>query len=383
MKILDRYVLFSFLKNYFISLFVLIGLYVVLDMVFAFDELAELKSTDASGTAGMLQVAWSIVDYYFHQSFLIFAQLSGIVPVVAAAFTFMRMSRFNELTAILAAGVSLLRVSAPVILCGVIINVLLLPVTQELLIPSMIPKLTRKHDELQDKQAKSFPIHTMQDDASNLLHAGRYYMPTATQPARMEVFDVIERDEQFRPAAHLSADSAVYDPAAKQWRLTNGRRTTGLLPGQARTAPQPIDIWKTSITPEEINLYRSSDFVELLPMSKIDELLSRPKSFGTISLMRTKQFRLSQLILNVILLLLAIPCVLTREPGTLKQAALKASILVGLCMGITFLARQLAGNPPPGEKWLDLWPLMMAWAPIFLFLPVAMFLLDRLHTRHT
>src|SRR4030095_11161506 len=43
MKILDRYVLISFVKNYLISLMVLLGLYVVLDMVFNFDELAEVQ----------------------------------------------------------------------------------------------------------------------------------------------------------------------------------------------------------------------------------------------------------------------------------------------------------------------------------------------------
>ena len=37
MKILDRYVLFTFIKNYLISFMVLIGLYIVMDMVFNFD----------------------------------------------------------------------------------------------------------------------------------------------------------------------------------------------------------------------------------------------------------------------------------------------------------------------------------------------------------
>ena len=57
MKILDRYVLSTFLKNYLISLRVLIGLYVVLDMVFNFDELAEVqsKTAGAGGVASVLE----------------------------------------------------------------------------------------------------------------------------------------------------------------------------------------------------------------------------------------------------------------------------------------------------------------------------------------
>ena len=42
MKILDRHVLLSFLRNYLISFMVLIGLYVTLDMVFQFDEFAKV-----------------------------------------------------------------------------------------------------------------------------------------------------------------------------------------------------------------------------------------------------------------------------------------------------------------------------------------------------
>ena len=42
MKILDRYVLVTFLKNYLISFMVLVGLYILLDLVFNFDELIEV-----------------------------------------------------------------------------------------------------------------------------------------------------------------------------------------------------------------------------------------------------------------------------------------------------------------------------------------------------
>src|ERR1044071_4736194 len=148
MKILDRYVLWSFLKNYLISFMVLIGMYVVLDMVFNFDELTELKSTAAAqGGQPIWTVLSNIGGFYFYQIFLFFVHLSGVIPVVAAAFTLMRLSRFNELTAVMAAGVPLLRVAAPIIIASVVLNALLI-VDQELLIPRMIPQLSRSHDDL-------------------------------------------------------------------------------------------------------------------------------------------------------------------------------------------------------------------------------------------
>src|SRR4030095_8812106 len=163
MKILDRYVLVSFLKNYLISFMVLIGLFIVVDWVFNFDELAEVQSkTAVGGVASVLLLMRSIGDYYFFQTFRIFVHLSGIIPIVAAAFTLIRMSRFNELTASLAAGVPLLRTAMPIIVAGVVLNVLLM-VDQELVIPQMIPQLVRKHDEVQAASSKTYAVRAMQD----------------------------------------------------------------------------------------------------------------------------------------------------------------------------------------------------------------------------
>src|SRR6185312_15454712 len=100
--------------------------------------------------SGGLESLWvtftGVADYYFYQAFLIFVHLSGIIPVVAAAFTLIRLSRNNELTALLAAGVPLFRVAWPVILIAGVLNALVL-VDTEVIIPTMIPKLIRKHGE--------------------------------------------------------------------------------------------------------------------------------------------------------------------------------------------------------------------------------------------
>ena len=185
MKILDRYVTATFLKNYLISFMVLVGLYVVLDMVFNFDELVEVNNkAEASGAATFFATLGTIADYYFFQTFLFFTQLSGIIPVVAAAFTLLRFSRFNELTALLAAGTPLLRVALPIILVSVGLNVLLV-LDQELLIPRMIPKLVRKHDDLARSGPRSFAVQGMQDEQGRILLAGRYTPASAEGPPHM------------------------------------------------------------------------------------------------------------------------------------------------------------------------------------------------------
>ena len=385
MKILDRYVLLSFVRNYLIAMLVLIGTFVVMDMVIRFDELSELRGPSAGATGAApstLEVVGAIANYYFYQCFYIFVHLSGIIPVVAAAFTLIRMTRFNELSAILAAGVPLLRVAAPIIIAAVVMNLLLI-VDQELLIPSIVPQLTRKHDKLVSGQGESFRIEMIQDDRGDLLTASRY-MPIGPDggPVMLEL-DVIERDEQLLPVAHLTADRADWDPQARHWRLTNGRRVTGLRPDMRRSPEVPVDAYQSNITPDEIALSESGDFVNLLSTERINELLQRRTSYGAVALQRVKHARFTQWIMNIILLLLAIPFVLVRQPQDLRNSILKCLVLVGLCMAAVFLAYQIAGRPPPGAQWVDRWPAVWAWAPILLFGPVALVLLDRLYTKAT
>ena len=383
MKILDRYVLIAFLKNYVIAMFVLLGLYIVLDMVFNFDELVDVKGTTAQGLAGVVQIAQGIGDYYFYQSFRIFAQMSGVIPIVAVAFTLMRLSRFNELSAILAAGIPLLRVAAPIVFAALGLNVLLFA-DQEMLIPQMIPKLTRSHDQVQQgisNFAKGYPIQAMQDMDRSLLMSTRFSPATAEAPARMLDVDVIERDEHLQPIAHISADRADWDDKDKDWQLTNGRRVTGLQPQEKRSDEIPWASWFTNITPDEIALYRSNDFVELLSTERINQLLTRPQSYGTVNLLTVKQTRVTQWLMNLVLVLLAIPCVLTREPGKLKQDLMKLLVLSGTAMGAMFISRQIAAHPPGTGSIAVHWPAIFAWVPVFIFTPVAIYLLDRLHTR--
>jgi lipopolysaccharide export system permease protein len=383
MKILDRYVLVSFLKNYVIALMVLLGLYIVLDMVFNFDQLVDVKGMSAQqGLAGAVQIISGIVDYYFYQSFLIYAHLSGVIPVVAVAFTLIRLSRFNELSAIMAAGVPLLRVSAPIIFASLGLNVLLFA-DQEALIPTMIPKLIRSHDEIQQgvsNFSKGFPIQAMQDADRSLLMASRFTPATANSQAGMEDFDVIERDQQLQPVAHISADRADWDPMRKLWLLTNGTRVTGLRPEQRRSDEIPWPTWRTNITPEEVALYRSNDYVELLSTDRINQLLNRPQSYGTVNLLTVKHSRVTQWLMNLVLVLLAVPCVLTREPGKLKQDLTRLLLIVGAAMGTIFICRQIAGHPPSSPL-AAAWPALLAWVPVFIFTPLSIYLLDRLHTR--
>jgi lipopolysaccharide export LptBFGC system permease protein LptF len=246
----------------------------------------------------------------------------------------------------------------------------------------------------------------MQDAEDGLLHASRYYphgMNEGQNSKPMMVkLDVVERKEvshevaypdpkyhgrtvtveltDLQAYAHISADTATWNADTQAWDLTGGKRVTGLNFEDTRSPQSDITTFKSSnITPEEINLYRSGNYVDLLSTARISQLLERPKSYGTLNLLRVKHWRFTQPLMNVILLLLAIPCVLTREPGRLKAGATKCLLLMGLGMGSVFLSQQMAANPMGGMR-PDTWAALMAWMPIFIFGPFAVYMLEKIKT---
>jgi lipopolysaccharide export system permease protein len=378
MKILDRYVISTFVKNYLISFFVLVGMYVILDMVFNFDELVEVQErAGVAGLEGVRQIVAAAFDYYLYQLPVFFVHLSGMITVVAAAFTLIRLSRFNELSAMLSAGVPLLRIASPIIICALVLNALLL-LDQELLIPAIIPKLTRERQDAGRETSSSYAqIAAMQDDSNGVLNVARY-KPGPGNPVMYE-FTLIERNQEFQPVSRLVARRAEWDASTESWLLTEGRRISGLFGDAPRRIQNDVPAYKSNITPEEVSLYSSGKYVEWLPTRRIDQLLQRPNQYGALALQRVKHARFTQPLVNVILLLLAIPCVMTREPTRLKAAATKCLLLTGSCLVASFLAQQMSGQPPSPE-WAAMWPAIMAWVPILIFGPVAVFLLDRVET---
>jgi lipopolysaccharide export LptBFGC system permease protein LptF len=378
MNIIDRYVLGAFVRNYLISLMVLVGMYVALDMVFNFGNLTQALPSEQNFT--IWRMIYDIGDFYFYKAFFFFVHLSGMIAVVAAAFTIVRLSRLNEMTALLAAGTPLIRIAMPVIIAGVILNVILLPIDQEVIIPQMIPKLMRDHGDVHESSVKMYPVNMMEDPTGGLFNAAMYSPPRRSSPARIEYLDVIERDADFQPVSHIYADEAVWNSLLKRWDLTNGFSVPIAAPEQqVRLAhATPRTSYKTLMTPDEIALNLGKEYIQLLPLQKINQLLSLNR-YGTLDLLRAKHLRVAQWLLNVFLLLLAISTVLTREPGRLKASAIKCLILTGLCMGSVFVTYQMAASPPTPQL-TNLWPALMAWVPIFIFGPLSILLMSQVKT---
>jgi lipopolysaccharide export system permease protein len=127
-KILDRYVAKNFLTGYCIAFCVLVGLRVIIDLFVNLDEFTEHADL---ATAVVIK---NIFTFYLLNSTLYFRDFAGMITVVAAAFSFGKMVRYNELVAVMASGVSLKRMIAPIVFLALILTGVLV-IDQEFIIP--------------------------------------------------------------------------------------------------------------------------------------------------------------------------------------------------------------------------------------------------------
>jgi len=177
---------------------VMMSLRIVVDLSIHLDNFIK----DPNGELTLVDKLTSIFTYYSNQSVVYIQELGGIIIVIAGAFTLGRMNHSNELTAMLASGVSLRRVVFPIILSAILLEALVV-LDQEYVVPRVADKLVRSREEIQE--IASSPVCLMTDDANTSWLAARLKPDQKT----MELVTAICRDPHGRWLGMASALQAV------------------------------------------------------------------------------------------------------------------------------------------------------------------------------
>ena len=217
MNIIDRYLLRQFLQNFVICFMSLTGVYVVFD---AFTNLEAFMSL-AKGLALMKIMA----AYYGYQSLFFFDRISALLVLMSAMFTMAWIQRHHEMTALMAAGISRIRVVAPVLVAAVAI-ILLAVINREVVIPKLKDQLAKRPSDLKGNVVEE--LLPQYDNATDVLIGGRQ-RGCRREADRVPVFVV----PPYKPSLceygkQWSAASAHYLPAK------DGRPTGYLLDGRYR-----------------------------------------------------------------------------------------------------------------------------------------------------
>ena len=131
MKILDRYILKEFLKFIGITVISLVVLFLIVDF---FEKIRMFLSNQATAT--------QMASYFIFSIPMIISYMLPPAVLLATLLTYSSLSKFSEITAMKANGISLYRISIPPLIFAVLISIFLF-FFNELITPAAVQKTER------------------------------------------------------------------------------------------------------------------------------------------------------------------------------------------------------------------------------------------------
>ncbi|REK17981.1 MAG: YjgP/YjgQ family permease [Planctomycetota bacterium] len=368
--IIDRYLLRQFVQTFLICFCSLTGLYVVID---AFTNLEEFITY--SRDHGSLVAV--IGEYYGYRVLSFFDTTSHIMTLIAAMFTVTWIQRHNELTALEAAGIPKGRIIKPLIATALVI-VLLKVANRELVIPSVREKLSHNAQDLGGSRGKDLVprydfrtgvlLRSSGQAFANELRIDKpdFQMPRGLNrygPRLIAEYGYYKPPEGDRPGGYLL--TGVSEPEG-----LDGEASLSLSDGQpVLLTPQDHD-W---LKPRECFVVSEVSFEYLAADSNwrqlsstyelIQGLTNRSLDYGASE--RTAiHSRMVQPVLDITLLFLGLPMVLSRSNRNVFLAIGLCLVLVVAFMLVVMACRYLGSG-----YWLE--PSLAAWLPLMIFVPCA------------
>ena len=235
----------------------------------------------------------------------------------------------------------------------------------------------RRHDDA--RGLKTYGVWFLNDRDGALLSA-QQYLPTDGVLRRLLV---VRRDQNNAVDRLIEAEQAHWDPdpqnpPAGRWRLERGierKRTPlapeGLDPG-GQIQEKTIKYYQSDLDPKAIEVRQSAAWVSFLGSARLAELEEQLDGQALEQVKQVKYARFVTPLVNLLMLLLGLPFILDRMPGSILADAGRCLLVCGACFLVAFITQSMgmAGH-------LSALP---AWIPVILFTPIAAILLDRIRT---
>ncbi len=374
MTILDRYTLRLFFKIYTISMVCLLGLYFVIDMVTNLDKL----SRSVGQTESLID---TMIQYYGARAFLFFNATNAVMVLIATTCTIASMRSNNELIALQSIGTSPLRAAKPVVLAAVLIATLA-ATNREWIIPYFQKDLARTAQNWQGTEKETiratfdhktdimiggqhafsgrqeivnprFHLHRPLGEFPRVIEAGSaFYQPAnENHPAGYLLKKVLKpADCHQRPAAHLDGSIVILtaaDPATAEWLETT-------------------DLFVVSNLPFELLVAENSQFRYSSTGQLMGLLQNNSLDYGAHIRVQLHA-RIVQPVLDLTLLFLGLPLVLSRNAKSMVRAVFMGSLVVILFFSIVLTCHTL------GSSGYVISPSLAAWLPLIILIPLAYF----------
>lgn len=373
MAVIDRYLVRQYTRVFLMTFISLLGIYVIADFVTNYSDFALLESDRGMATA--------LAEYYGARVPLFFDMCGRIVAVLAAVFVVAALQERNELTALMAAGLSRWRVVQPLVL-AVAITAALGVLNRELILPTYRGALSQDvKDVVHDRPLEMVARFDDENDVmfsgeSLLLAESRIDQPRLRLPIYWPgVGQWLRADSAIRRAAdgeippgYLLVDMATKLPPQQIGFRYRGQQVV-LTPAEHNWLEPNQCFVASSLTLEDFREGGSSGHY-----CTTSELLSKYRG-GKLQYATESQValhaRFVQPVLDMTLLFLSLPLALSMNQRHVFMAA-------GKCVGMVmfFAAVVLLFHGMGIQNVIR--PSLAAWGPLIALVPLAASLSDPL-----
>ena len=357
--IIDRYLVREYLAFMGIGLAVAAALFIVVDLVKTLDKYLRVKPP-----------LMYILEHFAYRLPAALHDGLPVVMLVATIFLFLTLSRYHELTALKAAGVSLYRVSAPVLGVGFLVAIGA-GLFQEL----ALPVLNERGDEVDRVKIRGQAPRHLQTRQRLWVRSAdtRFYRVELLNPATNDLHGVtiLELDRDFRLTGRLDARRAHWTSAG--WELSEGAYREIADDGKVQTVP----FGRTALDLKEDldDFLRIQKPVSTMSFWELRDYIAQLEAAGfqirkyLVELYSKMSFPL----VNLVMVLVAIPFALqSPRGGRLVGIGLAIMIMAGyLVVHYVALAFARADLLPP---------LIAAWTANVIFMGIGVSLLLRART---
>lgn len=355
MKLIDRYLLARYFYVFVVFFTAAMGLFVIAD---GFTNLDDFQRRAGDGGTGALLAAMG--QHYLYQSSRIFSLAGPTLAVMSAMCVLALTLRHGEIHPLLAAGVPLYRVSLPLVIGVLTINVLL-TLNEELIIPRIAAHLQTKHGDTGTDAQEFEPTY----DPSFVHISGKELVPT-TGTIREAIF-LVPKPLLAEPT-FIRASEATYQPEQDGrpagWILKDAQPRLS----QLRMMPQGERVLYAEKRPENLlirstltfdQLYNRSTGFRYLSTRELVWRIRNPSSGETTRRAQVLHFheRLTRPLLTLVGVFLVIPLVARREKLSLVSNVAWCMAAVG---GVYVGAQAMIVIGQLG--WVA--PAACAWAPL-------------------
>lgn len=354
--IIDRYIAKEFIKFFFAALITFATLYLVVEMM---SNITRIQAD--SGTL------WR---YYLFELPTIIYRMTPVSCLMATIFTVSTLSRNSELVALFSAGLSLARISVPIISLAVLISVASFVISDRLIPPSQRMRNYIRYVEIEKKPNLYYTVKTNKIwyRSKDLIYNIKTFDPKNQSVYGLTIYYF---DPEWRLSQVTTAESASYD--GDKWTLHDGLVTLfseqGDFPLTQKFKNKVITLDESPADIEEMN--NDQDIMSVRDLRRYIRK-NREAGLDTTRFEVTYHEKFAFAFVSVVMVFLGIPFSVSRERSG------GFALNIGLCLGLVFAYWILVSIGLSLGNHNTIPPLMAAWAPNAMMLGVAVYFLLRL-----